>query len=425
MRGDQHHARSPPIAAPAGRRATTSSSGCWSRRRRRPGASADRAAPAATTSSPMPVPLHRLHRQRLRQRRLLRPAGARRWRRPTGTASPPARRRARRRGLLRGRGIGNFLECTAPPMKEQGEIRFEADGTVTIITGTLDYGQGHWTPFAQVLHQPSRRALRGDPAGAGRQRPADRRRRHRRLQVAHGLGRRHRRGGGAGDREGQASPPAHMLEAAVGDIEFDPRRRRARPLHHRRHRPRHRHHGAGRAPPHRQQPAARRCRPTSTSGMSSTRRRRPIPTAATSARSRSTPRPAMPRWSATSSVNDFGVIVNPLLVAGQAHGGIAQGIGQALYRAGLLFRGRPAAVRQLPWTTACRAPRTCRTSASGAIPSPCTTNPLGAKGCGEAGCAGSLPAVMNALVDALSRVRHRATSTCRRRRSAIWRALNG
>ena len=36
-------------------------------------------------------------------------------------------------------------------MKEQGEIRFEADGTVTIITGTLDYGQGHATPFAQVL----------------------------------------------------------------------------------------------------------------------------------------------------------------------------------------------------------------------------------------------------------------------------------
>ena len=55
-------------------------------------------------------------------------------------------------GKLRGRGIGNFLECTAPPMKEQGEIRFEPDGTVTIITGTLDYGQGHWSAFAQVLH---------------------------------------------------------------------------------------------------------------------------------------------------------------------------------------------------------------------------------------------------------------------------------
>ena len=60
---------------------------------------------------------------------------------------------SRARGRLRGRGIGNFLECTAPPVKEQGEIIFEPDGTVTIVTGTLDYGQGHWTPFAQVLHQ--------------------------------------------------------------------------------------------------------------------------------------------------------------------------------------------------------------------------------------------------------------------------------
>ena len=57
------------------------------------------------------------------------------------------------RGLLRGRGIGDYLEVTGPPANEMGGIRFEPDGDVTIITGTLDYGQGHWTPFAQVLHQ--------------------------------------------------------------------------------------------------------------------------------------------------------------------------------------------------------------------------------------------------------------------------------
>ena len=60
---------------------------------------------------------------------------------------------SRKRGLLRGRGIGDYLEVTGPPANEMGGIRFEADGAVTIITGTLDYGQGHWTPFAQVLHQ--------------------------------------------------------------------------------------------------------------------------------------------------------------------------------------------------------------------------------------------------------------------------------
>ena len=58
---------------------------------------------------------------------------------------------SRARGRLRGRGIGQYLEVTAPAQNEMGGIRFEGDGTVTIITGTLDYGQGHATPFAQVL----------------------------------------------------------------------------------------------------------------------------------------------------------------------------------------------------------------------------------------------------------------------------------
>ncbi|MGH8431396.1 MAG: xanthine dehydrogenase family protein molybdopterin-binding subunit, partial [Solimonas sp.] len=55
------------------------------------------------------------------------------------------------RGRLRGLGVGDYLEVTAPPMKEMGGIRFEPNGDVTIISGTLDYGQGHWSAFAQVL----------------------------------------------------------------------------------------------------------------------------------------------------------------------------------------------------------------------------------------------------------------------------------
>src|SRR5947209_8430975 len=61
------------------------------------------------------------------------------------------KRESRKRGKLRGIGLGSYLEVTAPPNKEMGGIRFEPDGTVTIITGTLDYGQGHASPFAQVL----------------------------------------------------------------------------------------------------------------------------------------------------------------------------------------------------------------------------------------------------------------------------------
>ena len=59
--------------------------------------------------------------------------------------------RARSAASCAASGIGSYLEVTAPPNKEMGGIRFEPNGDVTIITGTLDYGQGHAAPFAQVL----------------------------------------------------------------------------------------------------------------------------------------------------------------------------------------------------------------------------------------------------------------------------------
>jgi carbon-monoxide dehydrogenase large subunit len=63
------------------------------------------------------------------------------------------KRESRKNGRLRGLGIGSYLEATAPPSKELGGIVFEADGSVTILSGTLDFGMGHATPFAQVLHE--------------------------------------------------------------------------------------------------------------------------------------------------------------------------------------------------------------------------------------------------------------------------------
>ena len=100
-------------------------------------------------------------------------------------------------------------------------------------------------------------------------------------------------------------------------------------------------------------------------------------------------------------VNDFGVLINPLLVEGQAHGGIVQGIGQALCEAtaydadGQLLTG---SFMDYALPRAEDAP----SFAFESHPVPARTNLLGAKGCGEAGCAGSLPAVMNAVVDALA-----------------------
>ena len=61
------------------------------------------------------------------------------------------KRESAKRGKLRGIGIGNFLEVTAPPSKELADVKFNPDGTVTLATGTMDFGMGHATPFAQVL----------------------------------------------------------------------------------------------------------------------------------------------------------------------------------------------------------------------------------------------------------------------------------
>src|ERR1700744_1772718 len=61
------------------------------------------------------------------------------------------KKESRKNGKLRGIAVGSYLEVTAPPSVELGKILFEDDGSVKIVTGTLDYGQGHATPFAQVL----------------------------------------------------------------------------------------------------------------------------------------------------------------------------------------------------------------------------------------------------------------------------------
>jgi aerobic carbon-monoxide dehydrogenase large subunit len=121
-------------------------------------------------------------------------------------------------------------------------------------------------------------------------------------------------------------------------------------------------------------------------------------------------------------VNDFGVVINPLLVNGQAHGGIVQGIGQALREAtiydadGQLLTG---SFMDYAMPRAEDAPHFVHDF----HPVPATTNPLGAKGCGEAGCAGALPSVINALVDALSEfgVTHIDMPATPER---VWRAIH-
>ena len=118
---------------------------------------------------------------------------------------------------------------------------------------------------------------------------------------------------------------------------------------------------------------------------------------------------------------DFGVVVNPIIVEGQVQGGVVQGIGQCLMEAtyytpdGQLVTG---SFMDYAMPRALDAPR----FAYAALSDPATTNPLGVKGCGEAGCAGSMTSVMNAVVDALSvyGVRHIDMPASPRR---VWEAI--
>jgi carbon-monoxide dehydrogenase large subunit len=100
------------------------------------------------------------------------------------------------------------------------------------------------------------------------------------------------------------------------------------------------------------------------------------------------------------AVDDYGVVVNPLVADGQGHGSIAQGLGQALFEEELVAAdGTPAATSLLDYllpTAADMPPLELRETA---VPNP--NQPFGAKGAGEAGCIGTPPAVVNAVCDAL------------------------
>lgn len=124
-----------------------------------------------------------------------------------------------------------------------------------------------------------------------------------------------------------------------------------------------------------------------------------------------------------TAVNDFGVVINPPLLEGQVHGGVAQGIGQALCEE--LVHDRESGQLLTGSFMDYALPR------ADALPSfgwarneiPCKTNPLGVKGVGESGCTASLAAVMNALIDALS-VRGVRALDMPATPERVWRALN-
>jgi len=305
------------------------------------------------------------------------------------------KRESKKRGLLRGLGIGCYLEVTAAPGKELGAIHFEADGTVTIITGTLDFGMGHATTYAQIL---------SDQLGI----PFDC------IRMVEGDSDRLNFGGGSGGSrsvmlvgaalsesskiviERGKQIASHVLEASASDIEYKAGRFVIA--------------GTDRSIGLLELAARLRGGAKLPEGVPTSLDvdhvvTDPVPSAFPNgchiAEVEIDPETGATRVVRYSAVNDLGTIVNPLLVEGQIQGGVVQGLGQVLLEQavydsdGQLVTG---SFMDYAMPRAHDAPMINVAS----HPVPTKSNPLGAKGCGEAGTSGGLPSVANAVIDALS-----------------------
>jgi aerobic carbon-monoxide dehydrogenase large subunit len=325
------------------------------------------------------------------------------------------KRESKKRGLLRGLGIGCYLEVTAGAGKELGAIHFEDDGTVTIVTGTLDFGMGHATTYAQILTD-----LLGIP--------------FERIRMVEGDSDRMAFGGGSGgsrsvmfagtalsesaaiviDRGKQIA--SHVLEASTNDIEFKAGRFVIA--------------GTDRSIGLLELAARLRGGLKLPEGVSTSLDtdhvgNDPVPSSFPNgchiAEVEVDPDTGAAHVVRYSAVNDIGTIVNPLLLEGQIHGGVVQGLGQvlleqAVYDAdGQLVTG---SFMDYAMPRAHDAPMINVMS----HPVPTKSNPLGVKGCGEAGTSGGLPSVANAVIDALSEygIRHLEMPMTPAR---IWQAI--
>ncbi|HWP26660.1 MAG TPA: xanthine dehydrogenase family protein molybdopterin-binding subunit [Xanthobacteraceae bacterium] len=296
---------------------------------------------------------------------------------------------AKARGMLRGIGVASYIESCGNNGPDRAMIRLEKDGSITALMGSQSSGQGHATAYAQIIAEhldvrPERvRVVQGDTD-----------------VIAEGTG----TGGSSSIPCGGASLAgasrklavqlkrlaAEALEASVGDLEFFDG-------------------GICVSGTDRAISLAELARhPKATvEGLQATDAF--TPSAATFPNGTHLAEVEIdPETGAVQIVNyvvvdDFGVTLNPLLLAGQVQGGTAQGIGQALLEQAVYdpASGQLVTASLLDYAL----PRAEN------IPAilfetrnlPCRSNPLGVKGAGEAGAIGSCPAVINAVVDALWR----------------------
>ncbi|MBT3372893.1 MAG: xanthine dehydrogenase family protein molybdopterin-binding subunit [Rhodospirillaceae bacterium] len=305
------------------------------------------------------------------------------------------RQEAAARGKLLGLGLANAIEKAASPGLEFAEIRFNPSGSAMILMGSKNQGQGHETIFRQIVAE----RLGIDPSDIQYiDGDTDR--------VAFGIGTNGSRstviGGSALWQaagkiiEKGKRIAAHFMEADGGDIDFaagaftvtgTDRSMSLEDI-------------AKSAFMHAKLP------PGLEGGLFETSTFSPdantFPNGAHVCEVEIDPDTGQVDLLRYSVVDDVGTVINPIGLKGQIHGGIAQGVGQALMEQVVYDpdNGQLLSGSFMDYTMP-RADTTCAIQVE-SNPAPTKLNPLGAKGAGEAGTVGALPAVMNAVLDALA-----------------------
>ncbi len=318
-------------------------------------------------------------------------------------------------GLIRGQGVSCFLECVGGIPFESAEVRFPQGGGVAIVVATQSQGQGHETSFAQVVadrlgvDMAGVRLCQGDSADVPR-------------GLATVASRSMIMAGSAIALSCDAAIEkgrrwaSHLLEAAMSDIAFDAGIFRVV--------------GTDREVSLLAVAAAARDGAAMLPDLPPALDSRGdfdidelfFPNGAHICEVEIDPQTGSIRVDRYAAVDDVGTIVNPLIVHGQVHGGVAQGIGQALmehcqYDAdGQLLTG---SLLDYCLPRAADLP----SFAVDFHPVPTARNPLGVKGSGEVGVTGSIPAVMNAVADALARAGAWTPIDMPVTSEKIWRAL--
>ncbi|HTR84457.1 MAG TPA: xanthine dehydrogenase family protein molybdopterin-binding subunit [Reyranella sp.] len=298
------------------------------------------------------------------------------------------RKSSEARGLRRGLGFAYHIKGTGGAPEENVDVRFETDGTVSLITGTQHIGQGHETTFPQILatrlgvpdHQI--RLRQGDtdliPFGGG-----------------HGSSRATYMGGTAMWRASDeivqkgTALAADMLEASEADIRFEEGRFVVS--------------GTDRAIGILEVAAFGRekGKPLDTYHFWK-RENLTFPNGTHVVEVEVDPETGRVTLDRYTGVDDYGVLVNPMVVAGQAHGAMAQGCGQALLEHSTYDPQSGQMVAGTFMDYAMPRADDLPSFDLGYNNTRCTTNPLGVKGCGEAGAIAAFPAIANAILDALA-----------------------